>query len=226
MVHCPFIYQSASYTCYQSLVKMADYLVSTTLKCLDGQAAHLLDDIATRHQVGGLFITSGEGQIINDVLYQGRDFLELPCRIREVSAYFARSAPLNQLVSEEMFNICRVGLGLSLETLKTMRTTFFARHLEDEKSQRSIPIYQFLDYIMKAAMVKEEQFILDKCYSLPYCREHDFCKMIHHAECKTKRPTRLCCCSAESCKVFSNFHVMKAKRKPDAVVKNMLMLVD
>ena len=206
---------------------MADYLVNTTLKCLDGHASRMMDELTSKHQVGGLFITSGEGQVISEILYRGRDFLELPCRIREVTAYFARAAPLNQLVSEEKFNICRVGLGLSLEQLKTMRTTFFSRHEEDDKSEKSIPMYQFLHYIIKAAQVKEEQFILDKCFSLPYCREHEYCKMIHHFEdAEAKKPARLCCCELESCKEFTNFHVMKAKRRPTAVVHNALLLVD
>ena len=133
---------------------MADYLVSTTLKVLDGHASRMMDELASKHQVGGLFITAGEGQVINDILYHGRDFLELPCRIREVAAYFARAAPLNQLVSEEMFNICRLGLGLSLEKLKQMKTAFLSLHEEDGKSEKSIPIYQFLHYIIKAAQVK------------------------------------------------------------------------
>lgn len=162
---------------------MANYLVSTTVKCLDGHASRMFDELTSNHQVGGLFITSGEGQVISDVLYRGRDFLEIPCRIREVAAYFAILTPTCKLESEEMFNICRVSLGLSLETLKSMRSAFFAKHREDQESLGSVPIYQFLDYITKTAQVKEEQFILDKCFSLPYCREHEYCKIIHSEAC-------------------------------------------
>lgn len=206
--------------------KMAEYLVSTTLKCLDGQASHLFDELASHHQVGGLFITSGEGEIITGVLHRGLDYMQIPCRIREVAAYFATMVPRGKLVTEEMFNICRLSLGLPLEKMKEMRSAFIAKHKEDQESLSSCPIFQFLDYIIKTAQVKDEQFIIDNCFSLPYCVEHECCKLFHNEGNKSKRPVRLCCCNEESCKEFANFHVMLAKRKPEAIVKNMLLVVD
>ena len=117
--------------------------------------------------MGGLFITSGERDILYQVLHEGRDAVQLPCRIREVAAFFCTACdPTEKLVSEEMFNIFRVGLGLPLEQLKNMRECFYARTEEEGKP---IPVYQFSEYIMQNAQVKEEQFILDKCFALPYC---------------------------------------------------------
>lgn len=200
--------------------------MSTTLKCLDGHASRLFDELMDKHQVGGLFITSGEGEVISDVLYRGRDFVQIPCRIREVTAYFGTLVPRRKLEAEEMFNICRFSLGFSLEKLKEMRRAFFAKHAEDPETLHSLPIFQFLAYIIKTAQVKDEQFILDKCFSLPYCREHECCKMFHSEGNKAKKPCRLCCCNEESCNEFANFHVMIAKRKPEAIVKNMLLVVD
>lgn len=214
--------------CSHSIVisKMAEYLISTTLKCLDGGAARLMEELMEKHQVGGLYITSGEGEIISDVLYRGRDFVQIPCRIREVTAYFATHAPRSKLEAEEMFNICRFSLGLTLEKLKKMSKAFNVKHAEDPETLYSLPIFQFLEYIIKTAQVKGEQFIIDNCFSLAYCREHECCKLFHHESNKKKKPCRLCCCNEESCKEFANFHVMIAKRKPEAVVKNMLLVVD
>lgn len=140
---------------------MADYLVSTTLKCLDGHASRMFDELLNNHQVGGLFITAGEGQVIADVVYRGLDFVQIPCRIREVAAYFACLAPRRKLETEEMFNICRMSLGLSMEKMKSMRSAFLIKHKEDPESLAHVPIYQFLGYIIKTAEVKEEQFIID-----------------------------------------------------------------
>ena len=179
-----------------------------------------------KHQVGGLFITAGEGQVISEVVYQGRDFVQIPCRIREVAAYFACSAPRRKLESEEMFNICRMSLGLPLGTMKSMRRAFFAKHKENPEALATVPIYQFLDYMMKTAKVKEEQFIIDKCFTLPYCREHEYCKILHEEENEKKTPARLCCCNEESCKEFANLHVMRAKRKFDKIVRKLVMLAD
>lgn len=216
------------YGCSHSIVigKMAEYLVSTTLKCLDGHASRLFDELMDKHQVGGLFITSGEGEVISDVLYRGRDFVQIPCRIREVTAYFATLAPRRKLEAEEMFNICRFSLGFSLEKLKELRKAFFAKHAEDPETLHSLPIFQFLAYIIKTAQVKDEQFIIDNCFTLTYCREHECCKLFHSEGNKAKKPCRLCCCNEESCSEFANFHVMMAKRKPEAIVKNMILVVD
>lgn len=205
---------------------MADYLVSTTLKCLDGHASRMFDELLNNHQVGGLFITAGEGQVIADVVYRGLDFVQIPCRIRDVAAYFACLAPRRKLETEEMFNICRMSLGLSMEKMKSMRSAFLIKHKEDPESLAHVPIYQFLGYIIKTAEVKEEQFIIDKCFTLPYCREHEYCKILHEEECKKKSPARLCCCNEESCKEFANFHVLTAKRKPDKIIRKLVMLAD
>ena len=67
-MHHPFIYLSALRTFVYSLFNMAKYLVKSTLKFVGSDVGDFLDQVVLHHQVGGLFITSGEKDTIKEIL--------------------------------------------------------------------------------------------------------------------------------------------------------------
>ena len=199
---------------------MAEIVIASTLVGSQGQVAELLDDVSSSHQVGGLYITSGEREIIKEVLAKTRDWLDLPHRIMETAAFFVTvRRRRNQLAGEETFNICRFSLGLRLQKMKEMWESFYHSFREDDGPH---PIMQFLKYLYDEASVKTEQFIIDKCFTLPHCTEHEVCKVLH---CDMKGSGHLCCCDKEKCKAFTNFRVRKANQDPEVpIVRNYVVL--
>ena len=199
---------------------MAEFVVASTIVGSQGQVAELMDDVTRYHQVGGLYITAGEREIIKEALGQTRDWLDLPHRIKEVAAFFVSfTTGRDRIATEETFNICRFSLGLPLKKMKEMWHSFYHGFREDNDPH---PIMQFLHYLIKEAIVKEEQFIIDKCFTLPFCNEHDACKVLH---CNVKGSGHLCCCDKKECKAFTNFNVRRAGQDPGScVVRNVVML--
>ena len=198
------------------------YLVSTTLLSEGGKVGQMLDEVAANHQVGGLYLTSRERDIIVEVLNEARDWCDLPCRITEVCAFFITLEGMRDKVCcEEAFNICRFAFGIPLKQMMDMWKSYIHAHREGGEPH---PIKQFLRYLTQQATIKEEQFILDNCFTLPFCREHKFCNTFHA---KCSGPARMCCCNLEKCKAFTNFHVRKALREPDAkVIEEIVLIVD
>ena len=204
------------------------YLVSTTLIGHHGEVGQLMDDIKRDHpQVGGLYITQREHDIMQEVLMQSRPWTQLPCRIQEMCGYFT-SLGRDQVFAEETFNICRFSLGLSKDQMRQMWSSFFAQFEEDQATRRTYdetlhPIMRFVRFLIQDCTVKEEEFIRENCFTLPYCLQHDACKVMHQ---KFKGKARLCCCAKQDCHEFTNFNVMKAEREPEAKIINQVVILD
>ena len=171
--------------------------------------------------MGGLYITTTEREIIGEVLAETRDWLHLPHRILETAAFFVTLArKRDRLAEEETFNICRFSLGLRGVEDEGDVDSFYHSFREDDGSH---PIMQLLGFLYKEATIKTEQFIIDNCFTLPYCTEHEVCKLLHS---NMKGSGKLCCCDKNTCKAFTNFHMRRAKEDPEVPIVETVTLLN
>lgn len=176
----------------------------------------IIDGIIRHHQVGGLYITQHEFDILR-AIWEGRlEWMQLPCRLQELAARFTRMGRL-QCQGETTYNLCRLSMGLTSDQMRLLDLCFE----EEKKTEGKAKIELFVSWLMQKCTIKEERYILDHCFIVPYCNEHDMCKLffgLSWSQDGARRPARFCCCSEEKCQEFCNFHKAKEVLRPLAKV--------
>lgn len=151
------------------------FRVSTLRLCESRKG--LLGEVIVLHKVGGWFITLHEKQLLESVGRFKMDPKYLPCRIPQTAAYF-----VDPSISEEEDHImCRSSFNIEERDLKEITDRYSLRgppHFE----ANTPPIFHFLDDLMKYSEIRSEDWILKNCFTIPFCFEHEPCKIIHAAD--------------------------------------------
>lgn len=177
-------------------------------------APQIIDGIIQHHQVGGLYITQSEFDKLRGVWDGILTWMQLPCRLAELAARFTTlGASLCQ--RESTFNLCRLSMGLRSDQMDLLAVCF----QEEKRLEGKDEIDLFVRWLLKQCTIKEERYILDHSFIVPYCNEHDMCKLFHGVDRRSERkPVRFCCCAKENCEEFCNFHKCKEVLNPLAKV--------
>lgn len=173
-------------------------------------APQIMDGLIQHHQVGGLCITQFEFDRLRAIWEGVLEWCSLPCRLQEVASYFTRMGS-GVVMRETTFNLCRLSLGIKSEALRTLDVCF-----EEEKSREGKnKIDLVIRWLLQHCTIKEEQYILENSFIVPYCNDHDMCKLFHQMDRGSERkPIRFNCCHAEKCKEFCNFQICLERLGP------------
>lgn len=177
-------------------------------------APQIIDGIMRYHEVGGLYITQREFDTLRAVWEGALTWLQLPCRFTELAARFTALGG-SQCQLESTYNLCRLSMGIRSEQMDLLDVCF----QEEKRQEGREKIDLFIRWLMKKCTIKEERYILDRCFIVPYCGEHDMCRLFHSMNRRSDRkPIRFCCCANENCNWFCSFDKSKELLNPLAKV--------
>ena len=174
------------------------------------------DEIMDHHEVGGWYITAKECTLINDVMTGKLPPRALPCRFADLGAYFVKP---EEAIKGGTFNINRMSFRMWMISLETLKYNF------DRRPDGRHAMMVFLDRVLEEAEIKSERFILDNCYRLDICEEHECCRKVFGREQNRLTCIRLACCNNEDCKDFTNFNE-QFKKEDVARIEKYTILTD
>lgn len=185
-------------------------------------APQIIDGIMREHEVGGLYISQREFDTLRAVWEGSLTWLQLPCRILELCARFTALGG-SSCQRETTYTLCRLSLGIRSEQMDLLDVLF----QEEKRREGKEKIDLFIRWLLKSCTIKEERYILEHCFIVSYCNEHDMCRLFHDMDRRSSRkPIRFGCCGNENCEWFCSFEKAKEILNPLAkVVKSSAVLV-
>ena len=143
--------------------------------------------------LGGWYLTREEKRAIRHYLTNPRDASRLPCRVASVAAYFSDA----DAVRDDPLHItARFSFGLLSTTLDQFVATY------KQRRATILIVLMFIKDLLKDCYIRDEDFILDECFRVPYCTEHETCRNVM----TTGKGIALSCCDRESCSWFCNLY--------------------
>lgn len=183
--------------------------------------SQIIDGIIQHHQVGGLYITQHEFDRLRAIWEGHLTWMQLPCRLAEIAGRFTRMGA-SHCRHETTFNLCRLSMGLRSDQMDLLYVCFQEEKRQEEKDEIDL----FVRWLLQKCTIKEEHYILEHSFIVPYCNDHDMCKLFHGMNRLLERKSiRFCCCAKENCDEFCNFHECKKLLSPlSKVVKSTAFL--
>ena len=176
-----------------------------------------LERCLRKHDVGGPFFTVDEYRILTKIVKETKDVTTVPCRVANTARHFYQYVIINDrrrdfYCTNPVIVICRNSLGFDDETLKEFADMRYTNKQSREWNVFAISFY-FTAFLLANSIVTTEDFIMKKCFRLPYCKEHDYCRRVRVWITKATGPRQpdtkyFTCCEEWTCRDITSLHYL------------------
>ena len=157
----------------------------------------IMDDVMSHHQVGGMYITQSEHDTLTRVAERDLSELDLPCRFIAIAGYLTEGGS-RTWDGDEQHVLCRASLGWDSRKMILTRIQVLTRAWETGESRFVV----FAKYLLENTEIQTEHYILNHCFIVPSCKDHESCKRFNILN--TDVGVRFSCCDTPLCDEFCN----------------------